>query len=111
MLPSPDLRGIGLLAVYTKSDLYPKSMYVVDISCIPAIACDYSAEMSSAKSISTNLFWPHSIPKLGSSIALVTTKSMMIRTRHGERMQPCITPVSMLNISVFPTFVFKHQLE
>ena len=69
------------------------------------------AEMSSAKSRSANLFWPHSIPKLASSIALVMKKSMVMRKRKVERMQPCLIPVLMSNVSVFPTLVFTQQLE
>ena len=92
MLLGPDVHGLGLLAVYLKSDLSPKCLYIVCHSCIPTSVCLTLAEMSSAKSRSVNLFWPHSIPKLESSIALVMTKSMVMRKRKGEIMQPCITP-------------------
>ena len=42
--------------------------------------------MSSAKSSSVKLFWPHSILKLASSIALFIKKSMKMRKRKGKRM-------------------------
>ena len=54
------------------------------------------AEMSSAKSRSENLFWPHSIPKLAPSIDLVMIKSMVMRKRKGG--ENATLPHSSLNI-------------
>ena len=54
--------------------LAPNVSILFVISCIPASVW-LMAEMSSAKSRSANLFWPHSIPTLASSIALVMIKS------------------------------------
>ena len=54
--------------------------------------------MSYAKPV---LAYPHSIPKVTSPIALVMTKTMMVRNRKGERMQPCLVPILTSNNSIF----------
>ena len=99
-----------VFSLFILSPIFEPNVSMLLVSyCIPASAL-LSTDLQSPGQ-PTSSFWPHSITKLASSIALVMTKTIMMKKRKGERMQPRITPVSMSNISVFPTPVFTQQLE
>lgn len=66
---------------------------------------------SSAKSRSVSQLIPSKVmPASGLTRAFFMMKLRAIRNRKGERMRPCLTPVSMVKRSVWPVFILMEQL-
>lgn len=65
----------------------------------------------SAKSRSVSQLIPSKVmPASGPTKAFFMMKFKAIRNRKGERMHPCLTPVSMAKRSVWPMFILMEQL-
>ena len=110
MLLGLDLHGLGLLAVYPKSDLSPKCLYIV---------CYF---LYSYKRVTNGRNVICEVQVSQPLLALLDSKTVVLhRFSHDKcdgdeeekrgRMQPCLTPVLMSNITVFTTLVFTQQLE
>ncbi|KAK3577233.1 hypothetical protein CHS0354_030511 [Potamilus streckersoni] len=70
--------------------------------------------MSAAKSMSVSrnrLGISHGISKSSRSIAFCITQSITIRKRKGDRIHPCLTPVSMAKKYVVPPSFLAQQME
>lgn len=66
---------------------------------------------SSAKLRSVSQLIPSKVmPASGLTRAFFMMKLRAIRNRKGERMRPCLTPVSMVKRSVWPVFILMEQL-
>jgi len=65
--------------------------------CVVACESD-NMKLSSAKSKSVSLPGDQLIPYYRLLIDFLMIKSITIRNRDGERMQPCLTPVMMSNM-------------
>ena len=92
MLLGPDLHGLVLLAVYPKSDVSSKCLYIVCYFLYSCQRVTNGRNLISEVQVSQPLLAPLD-SKTGVVHRFSKIKSMMMRKRKGERMQPCLTPV------------------